>query len=133
MKTELNGLFAVLIIALLTGCGQSSTVTGNVTSDGNAVDGGKIVFRPVAGDTKPAIGRVNGDGTYELKTSGGKGLTPGDYTIVYVPPIVEEDDDGNPLGDAKWYNKKAPDETIEVEPGANDIPIELQEKQNKRS
>ena len=127
MKNWISGLFGVLALAALTGCGAKSSVTGMVTAGGETVDGGSLVFRPMADGVKPAIGKINADGGYALVTAGNDGVTPGEYQVMYMPPDQKEDEAGRAIGPPiKWRKFRAPESPVKVDSGENDIPITLE-------
>ena len=119
----------------LAGCGSSSeaTVEGLVTLDGNPVPGGMIAFVPtVAGAQAYAISDESGN--YEVYTGREPGLRPGDYVVTIVaqsaPKIAKTELGGPPpAGEAitpAWYGSiESSTLKFEVEPGANDINLEL--------
>lgn len=127
MKKWTMGIFGVLALAALTGCGVNGSVTGMVTAGGETVDGGSVVFRPLAEGVKPAIGKINADGGYSLVTAGNDGVKPGAYQVMYMPPDQKEDEAGRALGPpTKWRKFRAPSQAVNVESGENDIPITLE-------
>lgn len=127
MKNWTTGLFGVLALAALTGCGASASVTGMVTAGGEKVNGGSIVFRPMSEGVKPAIGKINPDGAYSLVTAGNGGVEPGEYKVMYMPPDQNEDEAGRAIGPPiKWRKFRAPTSPVNVGSGENDIPITLE-------
>jgi len=127
MKTWGIGFLGVLAIAALTGCGASGNVSGMVTAEGETVDGGSIVFRPLTEGVKPAIGKINSDGGYSLVTAGNDGVKPGEYQVLYMPPDQKEDESGRAIGPPiKWRKFRAPSSPVSVDSGENDIPITLE-------
>jgi hypothetical protein len=70
------GLLAVLVmVCVLAGCGgpanqYDAIVTGTVTVDGELATSGTVTFHPVKQGI-PAIGRINPDGSYSLRTGQG--------------------------------------------------------------
>lgn len=75
-------LVATLVIAL--GCDsgpKTGRVTGTVSHNGEKVPEGTVTFYPAQGG-RPAIGRIQPDGTYELSTFGsGDGALIGEYKV----------------------------------------------------
>ncbi|MEW4564598.1 hypothetical protein AB1K70_18805 [Bremerella sp. JC770] len=127
MKSWGIGILGVLAIAAFTGCGASGSVSGMVTAEGETVNGGSIVFRPMAEGVKPAIGKIDGEGGYSLVTAGNDGVKPGEYQVMYMPPRQKEDEAGRPIGPPiKWRKFRGPSETVSVESGENDIQISLE-------
>ncbi|QDU75551.1 hypothetical protein Pan97_25840 [Bremerella volcania] len=127
MKSWTMGIIGVLALTALAGCNSNASVTGMVTAGGETVDGGSIVFRPLAEGVKPAIGKINADGGYSLVTAGNGGVQPGEYQVMYMPPDQKEDEAGRALGPpVKWRKFRAPSSPVSVDSGENDIPITLE-------
>jgi hypothetical protein len=70
----LGRLAAVLVVFLLAGCGGSSTVTGEVTLDGKAIEEGLITFVPGGGKSPNVVVKIK-DGKYSAK------VPPGPVTV----------------------------------------------------
>jgi hypothetical protein len=77
---------ALALLSTSTGCNSSdyelAPVTGTISVDGRPLGVGKVMFAPVARSDaiepgKPAIGRLQPDGTFELST-----YQPGDGAVV---------------------------------------------------
>ena len=91
----LCGLFA------LTGCGSdSAAVTGKVTFQGTAVNGGSLQFLPVASGSSnpgmPAAGEIQADGTYVLgREAKADGAVIGKHRVIYTPPMPQLADPAN--------------------------------------
>jgi hypothetical protein len=83
-------------------------VTGTITYKGQAVEGASISFLPVSPDAEPAAGRTDASGTYTLTSvyavKGGKGVLPGEYTVLVVKSAMPPDPD------AEAYNRGEIDE-----------------------
>ncbi|MHC2066461.1 hypothetical protein ACYFX5_03230 [Bremerella sp. T1] len=127
MKSLALNLLGVFSLVVFVGCGANASVNGMVTADGETVDGGSVVFRPVKDGIKPAIGKISADGGYELVTAGNDGVTPGEYQVLYMPPDQKEDEAGRPIGKPiKWRKYRASSERVSVASGENDIPISLE-------
>jgi hypothetical protein len=124
------------LLAGVVGCGGSgseATVEGMVTLDGAPVPAGSISFVPSAGGTQ-AYAMSDESGNYEAYTGRKPGLRPGEYKVTVVArqkPQVNQTEAGGPAaaGESitpRWY--ASPETTslaISVEPGANDINLEL--------
>jgi hypothetical protein len=81
---QLQRVLGFLCLASAIGCSGSdfeSSVSGTVTLDGQPIGPGFLVFAPVGGETNPANGAIQADGTYELKTANTAGLRPGKYKV----------------------------------------------------
>jgi hypothetical protein len=115
-------LFSVATI-VGTGCGSGQDlggVTGRVTKDGKGVAGLWIEFSPAAG--RPAEGRTDGDGNYELSyTSDRKGAKPG-KNVVRISSGGDYDDRGNELSPRKQVHAAE----VEVESGSNEFNFEIE-------
>lgn len=115
---------ALLTLSMLVGCSNEASVSGTVSGGGKVVEGGNIIFKPQTAGVKPAAGGVQPDGTFVLKTSGNRGLVPGNYTVLFSAPLPVESDEM--LGAASpWRDWKAPSDPVSVKPGKNEFSIEL--------
>jgi hypothetical protein len=73
---RLPHLPVALIVALATGCaGNTATVTGEVTYDGQTVADGMITFLPADGKGQPAAGKIR-RGKYQIEN-----LVPGPKVV----------------------------------------------------
>jgi len=124
LKRNLIVAFAILLVATFSGCYPTANVKGTVTAGGKPVEGGDIIFSPQDKGVKPAAGQIEKDGTFVLKTSGNNGLTPGKYKVLFTAPLPNEE--GGKLGPpSKWQSWRAPDVQITIDPGDNELAIEL--------
>jgi len=95
----------VLMAGLLIGCGgsdheETAPVTGKITFQGASVTKGRIAFYPPKG--RPAMGSIQGDGTYSLTTfDQGDGALLGNHRVTITaneavggppPPASFEDE-----------------------------------------
>ena len=129
MRQKLLGLVSAIALVTLVGCGGSASVTGVVTANGETVDGGSIVFKPIEAGIKPALGKIGADGSYMLQVAGGDGVAPGNYQVIYMPPDQKEDESGRAIGPPiKWRAFQAPREPVTVEATENNIAIELSKR-----
>jgi hypothetical protein len=117
----------------VSGCGgpYDATVAGVVTLDGLPVPRGTVKFIPAQGPS--AYGLIGEDGAYSMMTGRERGLPAGTYTVTVVaneasvssaspsaPPIP-----GKPIT-PPWYRvQDASGLTFTVEPGSNEINLEL--------
>ncbi len=123
------------------GCGDSSTdsrafaqVKGTVKYHGGLLKSGRVNFVPVAGGN-PASGVINPDGTYTMMTTQpGDGVVPGEYKVgVFNRKDDAPDnlDPGKPIPKSpddvaeKYENPNTSEVKVTVNPGKNDIPIDL--------
>ncbi len=130
-------LYRALLVSLIaaTGCsdsGMESEVSGKVTLDGQPVGPGAVVFAPVDGQSNPADGAIQMNGSYFLKTSREVGLKPGDYKVsvsVFDQPEVQPGERSTTPAKLVTPQKYADTETsglqYTVEPGENTINIEM--------
>jgi hypothetical protein len=122
----------------MSGCGGGgleSTLTGTVTLDGKPIGPGILVFAPTEGAQNPAIGNVEADGRYSVKTSRTSGLKPGRYrvsvNITELPPPGSENQRlaALPLLHPKKYESaETSGLEYDVAPGSNEINVELSSK-----
>ena len=128
-------LASLFAIVGCTGSSMESEVSGTVTLDGQPVGPGAVVFAPVDGQSNPADGAIQLDGSYFLKTSREVGLNPGDYKVsvsVFDQPEVKPGERSMTPAKLVTPQKYADTETsglqYPVEPGENTINIELSSK-----
>ena len=110
-----------------------SNVTGVVTLDGTPIGPGVATFAPVDSKENPAIGAIQPDGSYFLKTSQERGLRPGTYQVALQIHEVPTDlvpgqrDMRQPKSriPPKYNAVETSGLQFEVEPGSNKINIEM--------
>lgn len=121
-----------IVFVTLVGCGGNpATVTGVVMMDGRPLNTGTVGFNPVSGGMK-AVGIIQSDGSYELKTNRETGLQVGEYqtTVIALEP-GEEVVHGGPPRPGKNITPKRYGSTstsglkFTVKQGSNVIDIEL--------
>jgi hypothetical protein len=118
------------------GCSESkfeSRVSGTVKLDGQPIGPGVVTFAPHGATTNPALGAIQPDGSYELKTSRDLGLHAGKYSVSLQ--IVELPTDLAPgQRDMRPTKSRIPEKftsndssglEFEVAPGRNTIDIEM--------
>src|SRR5437867_12591753 len=80
------GLLFLAAVVGLVGCGSPTKavkVQGTVTLDGKPFPGATVTFTPVEATGKPASGRSESDGGFQLTTfKPDDGALPGDYKVV---------------------------------------------------
>jgi hypothetical protein len=119
----------------LCGCGgvYDASVAGVVTLDSNPVPRGTVTFKPT-GSGPAAYGQIQSDGAYTLRTGREEGLPPGEYYVTVVanePAPMQQTASGGPPPPGKpitpaWYKRtETSGLTFKVEPGSNDINLEL--------
>jgi hypothetical protein len=129
-----GALLCVMAVVLAAGCSRSSQesqVSGNVSLDGQQIGPGIIVFAPVDHGT-PAIGPIDGDGSYSMSTSHEVGLSAGKYkvgiSIREMPTNVKRGDrlpPGKLLIPERYEDSATSGLEFDVAPGTNTIDIEL--------
>ncbi|TWT86660.1 hypothetical protein Mal64_34890 [Pseudobythopirellula maris] len=126
----------VALLALMTaGCGgpYDATVYGAVTLDGQPLPSGTVSFFPTS-DGPTAYSRIDDSGMYQIRTGREKGLPPGEYAVTVVArekPTVDQSNSGGPppagrmLTPQRYRNRDQSGLVYTVEPGANQIDLEL--------
>ena len=118
-----------LLIPLI-GCSKDRVqVSGKVTHDGKAVNGGTIIFSPPTSKKggnigKPGVAEVQSDGTFTVK----EGVAPGQSKITYSPPSVEikgELKPGETAPVSPFAGLVPKTETVDVSASNNTFEIEL--------
>jgi hypothetical protein len=133
----LQWLAVSAVVLLVTGCGGTydSSVTGVITLDGAPLPRGTVKFIPEQSGPS-GYGLIGSDGSYEIMTGREAGLKSGRYVVTVVvneqstpnknpslPPIP-----GKPITPA-WYRNQAQSPLKHnVEPGSNEINLELSTK-----
>jgi hypothetical protein len=129
------GVVALLILALVTGCGgSSSSVSGTVTVDGKPLIGSEtvlvtVMFYPESSGA-PAAARLDESGQYELSTGSQEGLPPGNYLVAIsakeiVGPSSGESTNMRNLAARRYASPKTSGFKAEVKPGANTFDFDL--------
>lgn len=134
--TTFRWLTAGVALVAVLGCGpKSSTVSGTVTFNGEAVAAGAISLFPTDGKGSPAGGLIK-DGRYTVT-----GVTPGEKTVQLSSPVIagsRKDDYGNETRIAEelmppaWG--RASQNTITVTAGSNthDFAVEGPDPRKKK-
>ncbi len=135
LGNAIPGLFVFAMLVMATGCGSGteSTVSGTVTLDGTALDKGTVLFVPMpVGSGKPASGVVTSGGDYWVQVAMTGGLAAGEYTVSVTSsaPATPSPHGGPPapgklLTPKRYSSPKTSGFTFQVEPGSNDIDLEL--------
>ena len=122
------GLAAIVLIAMA-GCGNGlAQVTGQVTLDGQPIQGGKgdtrvtVQFQPADGVGANAVGLADENGNYKIATGSQGGVKPGDY---YVSCSVSTLKPGGRIADPKFANAKTSGLRVTVQPGSNEFNVPL--------
>lgn len=94
MKMHVRKLSASFLICLsCLGCGKQNdaAVDGAVSYAGNPLTSGAVTFHPTTPGPPLAIGELQGDGKFTLRTGEVAGLQPGEYrvTVVATGPMPE--------------------------------------------
>ena len=134
-KTELSSVGTLIVaVILLSGCGggREASVRGLVTLDGEPLGHGNISFIPIP-QGAGAHATIESDGSFSASTGGTKGLDPGEYllTVRALGEATEDPRGGPPIpGELLTPKKYASSRTSElrftIQPGSNDLEIELQ-------
>ena len=127
-------VFVLFSTLTLLGCGSSEgTVSGTVKVDGNTLDTGSVTFHPVGGGAA-AVGAIEPNGSYTLKTGTSTGVKPGEYIVtVYAAKVTagtakEAPKAGKSLVADRYTNPKTSDLKKTVNAGANTSNLELTSK-----
>ncbi len=131
----------VVLCAAVIGCGdgpEMSSVTGQVTYQGQPVPGGKVMFAPLregnSSETKsrPGVGIVGPDGRFTVTTySRGDGSAIGRHSVIYYPPSGEDIGEDDTSDEIRTFFAdhvlQMEDQLLEVEikSGKNDFEIKM--------
>ena len=123
----------VVVAGLLSsgGCGgRPAAVTGTVTVDGQPLDQGTVGFTPTGGGMR-AVGLIQSDGTYELKTNRDRGLEIGEYAVTVTAREAVKTDGGPPmpgkfLAPKRYGSTRTSGLVQQVEGGSNVIDLNLE-------
>jgi hypothetical protein len=129
-------VLAMTVAALsLSGCGNGlSKVSGQVTIDGQPVDGSKgsafvlVQFTPVSGKGANGTGVADESGRYSVATGSQTGLSPGEY---YVTCTVRAEKPSAPTPDPKFSDPRKSGLKCVVESGSNTFDVPLQSRAKK--
>lgn len=137
--TRSISLFAVaLLLVAALGCSDSleATVSGVVTLDSKPIGPGVVTFAPESGGTNPAVGAIQPNGDYFLKTSRTNGLVAGRYRVAVT--VHEQPANAKPgerimtpsklLTPQKYAAVETSSIEYEVKRGKNSIDISLVSK-----
>lgn len=120
------------ILASTVGCGDANMgrVHGTVTLDGQPLDGAMVTFAPAEGGGRPAAGRTDNRGRYQLVFSrDARGAMVGPHTVSISTYSEVPGEDGNdqviPERVPAQYNVNS-DLTRNVERGSNEFNFDLQ-------
>ncbi|MEW4570728.1 hypothetical protein AB1L88_22920 [Tautonia sp. JC769] len=109
-----------------------ATVRGTVTYNGKPVDHGQVVFIPTEGVGGPsAVGEINADGSYQMKTADFQGAAVGRHrvTVHSRRPLRPEEEKSLIIPELlipdRYANEVDTPLAIDVEPGVNQYDIEL--------
>lgn len=129
-KVVVSSLMAVVLGALLAGCGGSTgpgltAVSGTVTFDGKPAGPGTVAFIPSDGGTNPATGNIDKNGQFTMSVhKPGDGVLPGAYqvSVTIEKEAAHGDAKGNLypatyLSPEKYMNPATSGFTVTVEKG----------------
>ncbi len=124
-------IFPLLAVPLLlAGCGggeehPTAAVTGKVTYKGDPVQGGTLIFAPVAESDKsnpgkPGIANIKDDGTFTVSTYAQEdGAVVGKNNLTFTPPIPEAP--ATPEGGHSQETPKSPYDGLVPKPSSVDV------------
>lgn len=126
-------LVIALAAGLLTssGCGgKPASVSGTVSVDGKPLDQGTVGFTPTAGGMR-AVGLIQSDGSYQLKTNRDRGLDVGEYTVTVTAREAVQTEGGPPmpgkyLAPKRYGSTRTSGLVEQVESGSNVIDLNLE-------
>jgi hypothetical protein len=135
LKHSIPWLVAACGFVFVAGCGGTydASVEGVVTLDGKPLPLGMVTFHP-SSPGPPAYAIISEDGSYAVNTGRETGLPSGEYHVSVIanePPAIAQTASGGapPLGKPitpAWYRmKETSGLQYKVEPGSNEINIEL--------
>ncbi len=130
--SKLFSLCLGALLAGLVGCGgKPATVTGVVMLDGKPLERGTVGFAPTAGGMR-AVGTIQSDGSYELKTNRDVGLEVGEYavTVKAREPGKENPHGGPPMpgpyiAPRKYASARTSGLVAQVAKGSNEFDFDL--------
>lgn len=134
----LVGAMVACFAALFAGCGgpYDAAASGVVTLDGTIVPRGTVSFTPVKGGPA-AYAVIEENGGYKVRTGREFGLPSGEYQVTIIanePPAMEKSASGGPPPGGKpitpaWYRmKETSGLKFNINPGGNDVNLELTTK-----
>lgn len=137
LKKSALGFITCLALCGLAGCGSEfgATAEGIVTLDGKPISPGLITFAPEDPGIAPAVSDLDSNGRFVLITNKKPGVRPGKYRVAiqaFRPPDV-------PMGQRtmtpserlvpeKYFDVNTSGLEFTIDPGSNDIPVELTSK-----
>ena len=112
-------LTCLIVACSILGCGKGSpsSIKGQVTLDGKAVQNGDLVLRPMKGTEGPPVATKITAGKYEIARD--KGLMAGNYLVL----ITATEKNAQVIPDK--YNVGS-SLTVDIAPGANDKDFALE-------
>jgi hypothetical protein len=138
LSCRLLPILGAIVVTLFTlGCSPNAAqVSGTVTLDGSPLTTGTgtVTFHPASGQGAIAYGQIDAQGRYKLSTGTNAGLTPGSYvaTVVASEPIPatspNEEIQFKSITPEKYGSTELSDLRVEVQRGANDVPLVLKSK-----
>lgn len=130
-------ILLVLLVFSVSGClkrgPQLAPVKGKVTYKGKPLPFGSVILQPAAG--QPAIGAIQSDGTFQVQTPGhGDGAPVGVNRIqIICYEKIEPKTPGGEIGmgksliPQKYTSYTTSGLTIDVQPGGNDLILDLKD------
>lgn len=134
-KSMLHSMAAVLLALGVVGCGGGSsrsegTIAGTVTSAGQPVTAGRVVFSSQAAGAS-GMANLEADGSFRVEGT----LPVGDYKVYLTPPGLGDAPPAEPGQETsppeltgvpqKYQNEATTDLTVTVEAGTNRFELDL--------
>jgi hypothetical protein len=129
---------ALLAFGTAMGCsrsGMESSVSGTVSLEGKPIGPGTVSFVPSDKTQNPAVGTIQPNGSYYLKSNRVEGLPAGNYqaaVTVYepinLPPGERSSTPSKPVHPDRYMSPETSGLAFEVKPGSNTINIDLTSK-----
>lgn len=143
LKVSVRRRTPALAVAFVAACGvlvgcsgrpEAHSVKGRVTfkEDGKpAAAGGFVTLTSVSNPDHKAAGEIEGDGTFEMANSDGKGtdVFAGEYLVSVQPRMLDHDPAKSPI-DPKYLDPQTSGLKVTVGPGTGELRIEVE--RNKR-
>lgn len=134
-----RGLGCVLVLCLAGagGCGNGlATVTGNITMNGEPLATGsditgRVFLYPEGGTGVPAVGMIDEQGNYRVRTGSQAGVKPGAYTVtISASRLIPSRIEGAPPGAKRLTDRRFADPSrsglrVEVAAGSNAFDFEV--------
>lgn len=116
-------LLGTLATTLVIGCDRGMVqIEGTVKVDGKPAEKGTLVFFCPLGDTRPAEGVVQEDGSFVMKTSREPGVMRGEYKVTITNSVnsivMPKDLDPQNPNDPRWQDFQKKLDELQTRPAA---------------